>query len=529
MFVFRLSNILDEGIGHLMRMKHLADALDKQGCAVAFILDQACSFSNKLLSHYTLEYIAEPESIYYLNEKSDAEKCINILAKFQCRQLILDSYCLGYNFEYLLKNKSIKVIVFDDNERQHFCDVLVDQKWIGKNTSQRYQNLVPETCKRLLGPQYAILDPEYSEVTPSQRTHILFSLGGGGDLAIFTKLWQHIFRTSSLENIIFDVVIGPKAENSAALENLAEQYKNINLIKRTTSLAKYYARAKLFVGALGTSFYECSATSTPAITFSLSDNQQNDNKILEYLGHYLHIGSIDESDFSVLEKLIESAYLQIERLMKMQSSATIQVDAKGAYRLARILLGCEEPKALSFIEKNYAQGKMLTDDFKICPVTDTDINHYLSSRNRENNSERMTISTKIKPIDHYLWWFGQRRENFVLVKRDQGNETPVLYIWQQALREKYLYGGWFTCGDNVDFSVAMLVLKWQLSHCENEYPEHIWLAVINKHNRFVNLLNQYVGFTALESNSLLKKVTQEIFPLALDDEFNFVYLNSNLK
>jgi UDP-2,4-diacetamido-2,4,6-trideoxy-beta-L-altropyranose hydrolase len=524
MFAVRISNIIDKGIGHLMRMKHLADALTKQGSNIVFILDQPCEFSDKLLNHYIVEYIAEAESNYSFNEQNDAGKCVKILARYQCQQLILDSYCLGYNFEQVLKRQSIKVIVFDDNEREHFCDVLVDQKWTGRTTAQRYQNLVAERCERLLGPQYAILDPQYCDVINSQETHILFSLGGGGDLLIFTQLWQHMESSALLKNIIFDVVVGPRAENSEAIDSLAEQYSNINIIKNSTSLAKYYARAKLFVGALGTSFYECSATSTPAITFSLSDNQQNDNKILEYLGHYLHLGSLDTSDFSALALLIESAYQQVERLIKMQSSATIQVDGKGAHRLASILLGCEKPQELNFIEKNYVEGEMLTNHFKICPVTDTEINYYLLSRNRENNSERMTIATKIKPIEHYLWWFSQSRENYLLVKKENDCYSPVLYIWQQTFREKYLYGGWFTCGDNVGFSVAMLVLKWQLLHCKNKYPGHIWLAVINKKNGFVNLLNQYMGFKAVEDNSIFKDVTQEIFPQALDTEFNFVYL-----
>ena len=76
------------------------------------------------------------------------------------------------------------------------------------------------------------------------------------------------------------------------------------------------------------------------------------------------------------------------------------------------------------------------------------------------------------------------------------------------------------------FNLAMLTLQWQLEFCKASHPNAIWLAVIHKDNKFVNLLNRYMGFVAIPIHSKEYKVTQQLFPLA-DEKFNFVMWDPN--
>lgn len=46
-------------------------------------------------------------------------------------------------------------------DRPHDCDLLLDQNLYTAMES-RYENLVPSTCKKLLGPKYALLRPEFA-------------------------------------------------------------------------------------------------------------------------------------------------------------------------------------------------------------------------------------------------------------------------------------------------------------------------------------------------------------------------------
>ena len=61
-----------------------------------------------------------------------------------------------------------KLLVIDDLGRSPapggLC--LLDQNFFGEFTHQRYQGLVPQHCRQLLGPYYALLGPEYAQLHP---------------------------------------------------------------------------------------------------------------------------------------------------------------------------------------------------------------------------------------------------------------------------------------------------------------------------------------------------------------------------
>jgi hypothetical protein len=165
--------------------------------------------------------------------------------------------------------------------------------------------------------------------------------------------------------------------------------------------------------------------------------------------------------------------------------------------------------------------KIIAGNLMLRPVVDKDINDYLIARNRPDNSWRMTITKKISRAEHYCWWFSQQRQSFAL---EQDGEV-LLYLWQQKftiLQQSYWIGGWFAASDKVNFSHAQLVLDWQLKKTATESPQTIWLAVINKENKFVNLLNQRAGFVPLQDNSEAYQAACQLFPKADAKTFNFV-------
>ncbi|MDB2356416.1 hypothetical protein N9V89_04250 [Pseudoalteromonas sp.] len=525
MFAIRITNKQDNGIGHLMRMKHLASALKQHHLGVHFILDDLCQFSKTLYQDFKVA------DVRWQNYEKDALLTIKYMHQNSLSHLIVDSYTLPLEYEQLIKDSGFTLTIIDDNERQHICDFLIDYKWVGPNTNSRYESLVPAECNRLLGPSYCILDPTYRTVEkrtlePQSPVRVLFSLGGGGDLFIIRKTFEGLSK-SIKENVFFDIVVGPYATNKDTIYALGQAHPNINVLENVTCLKGYYERASLFVGALGTSFYECAATQTPAITFSLEDNQTNDIGILEWLGHYLHINDISIDDFARLGELISIALSELPRLQLLVAKRKISVDGDGARRIANALV-CEDKSKNCFFtaEQDCEVHTELTDSLVVCQVDDTYINSYLAARNLPSNSVRMTVQSNIKPLDHYLWWFNQSRSNFVITDRKGSKQSPSLYIWHNLYKDKYLYGGWFSCNHDVPLPIAMLALQWQLDFCKGSHPEAIWLAVIHKDNKFVNLLNKYMGFVATPTDSIEYKTTQKLFPLA-DEQFNFVMWDPN--
>lgn len=537
MFAFRIAT--GQGIGHLMRMKWIALELQQRGQASIFILDQN---ANDLT-----EYLQEIDSqIYYVpstfaqNEIEDANFCLQIINQFpDIKNIILDSYELGLDWQKQIKSDGLNLVVFDDLAREHLCDLLFDQKWQGENTHKSYDGRLPEHCQAYLGPDYCMLAPKYRGQHTSKETNflkdskpkLLLSLGGGGDLSLLVGLLSELFALDNSPSIEVELVIGPQAQNVQLAEAITAKHANVKLLYQPTCLAEHYFDADLFVGALGTSLYELAATKTPAITFSLADNQQNKYQDLASLGHYLHLPYIPNDNLNRLAQLIVVAFDNLPRLKELRSEPAIDINAEGVSRICDILLSTEplkEPMAIKLEQRVHQYSHHFNDNISIRKVTDRDINHYLESRNMPNNAERMTVKTEIDPLEHYIWWFSNKRESYVLCQ----DHKPLLYIWHGVYpleNTDYLYGGWFTAKGEVPFNIAMLALKWQLEHTESLYPNGHWLAVINKNNKFVNLLNQYMGFSDIEINSLQYKVTQTLFPKATDDVFNYVELDFRQK
>lgn len=518
--VARISTQL--GIGHLMRTKWLLLELQQLGAQITLLLDE----NGKELRAFYTELACDVEIIKstFCDEQITAE----IIKRVGADYLLIDHYDLGLSFEsYIRQYTACQIIVFDDLARKHDCDYLIDAKWDGEQTQSRYENKLPRHCQQFLGPDYALLSEQYIDVAQTNfdnesELRVMCSMGGGGDMLTWVALIQ-AHQRSCAQSINFVVIVGPQAKNISELKRFALAHSNIQLIEKPKSLAPFYKSTSLFIGALGTSLYELAALKIPAITFSIAPNQKNDILALEALGHYFHLDSLSTQDAVKLGENLSVFLHNINRLKQLRDFAQVKVDGLGVKRIAAKLIGSNlcEPASHELTLDNI-EKEVLSGGFSVRKVADADVNRYLIARNLPNNADKMTISKEIPRLGHYIWWLSNNRQSFVIEKEG----VPVIYIWHDLYNGKYLYGGWFTCEGNVSLPEAMLALQWQLKHCKQVYPNATWLAVIHKENRFVNLLNQYMGFKTTPVSSDAYLSTKAIFPYA-DEKFNFVMLENN--
>jgi UDP-2,4-diacetamido-2,4,6-trideoxy-beta-L-altropyranose hydrolase len=518
--VARISTQL--GIGHLMRSKWLLLELQQRGAHITLVLDE----NGEELSAFYTELACNVEII--TPTLCDKQITAEIMKRVCADYLLIDHYDLGLSFEsYIRQSVVCQIIVLDDLARKHDCDYLIDAKWDGKQTQSRYENKLPLHCQQFLGPKYALLSDQYIDDTQTNfedkpELTVMCSMGGGGDMLTWVTLIQ-AHQRSSAQSIGFVVIVGPQAKNISELARFASAHSNIQLIENPKSLVPFYKSANLFIGALGTSLYELAALKIPAITFSISQNQENDILALEALGHYFHLDSLSTQDTVKLGENISVFLLNINRLKRLRSFTKIKVDGLGVKRIASKLMGSNlcEPASQELTLDNI-EREALSGCVSIRKVADADVNRYLIARNLPNNADKMTVSKEIPRLGHYIWWLSNNRQSFVIEKEG----VPVIYIWHDLYNGKYLYGGWFTCEGNVSLPEAMLALQWQLKHCKQVYPNATWLAVIHKENRFVNLLNQYMGFKTTPVSSAAYLSTKAIFP-HVDEKFNLVMLENN--
>ncbi|KZN54974.1 hypothetical protein [Pseudoalteromonas luteoviolacea] len=521
MIVFRVDTRC--GLGHFMRMKWLACELEKQDQKTLFLVDD-CDISRTFMSPLQAELVTIPR---FSDSEQDATWCKKYLSSIEdaVTWVVVDGYELDSRWESIVLELGIKLLSVDDLERPHVGDCVLDMKWLGAETESRYQRLMDPKAHRLLGPQYAILAPEYLPEAQQQNTvkrdnNITFALGGGGNW----HLLEGVIEQLCSQALQIQLVFGPKATGTENLLLLSEQNENLKTLSAPASLAECYARTGLFVGALGTSLYELAATKTPSLTFSLAQNQENRIEDLEELGHYFHISDLLSLPVEKVVSLITTLYTHRAEIEALRQSPKVNVDGRGASRITDYLLNSKADFLANEIGTSSALGEVVTEissSIKVRKIYDEDVNRYLNARNRDENMWRMTVTDKISKVDHYNWWFNNARQSYVL----EQNGKALIYVWHQLRKHEgrdYLYGGWFAACDDVNFAHAQIILDWQLNYCAKLYPKGIWLAVINKDNRFVNLLNQKEGFISLIEGSKEYFLTQQIFAQADASEFNFV-------
>ncbi len=119
----------------------------------------------------------------------DAQQTSAELASWQPDWLVMDHYALDQRWEVALKPCYQKLMVIDDlADRTHSCDLLLDQN-LGR-LPEDYAGLLPPNCQLLIGPQYALLRPEFvrlrdyslqrrANAHPPTIIQLLITMGGG--------------------------------------------------------------------------------------------------------------------------------------------------------------------------------------------------------------------------------------------------------------------------------------------------------------------------------------------------------------
>jgi UDP-2,4-diacetamido-2,4,6-trideoxy-beta-L-altropyranose hydrolase len=357
---FRTDASLQIGTGHVMRCLTLARALRDRGAHCRFICREHLGHMLELIRQAGFEAIAlpmlEPDNLAdtLVNERvlahaqwlgttwqMDAEQTIVALGGVQPDWLIVDHYALDDRWEEQLRPHCSKIMVIDDlADRQHDCDILLDQNLIA-NLEYRYDTLLPGHCARLLGPEYALLQPQYADLHPRtpprlgpiQRIMVYF---GGADRDNLTGRTIEAFLSLDYADIALDVVINPTGLHAAAVREQINGYKNISIYENLPSLAPLMVQADLAIGAGGATSWERCCLGLPALVITTADNQRAVAAELHHLGCHILIGDQDTvSEGVLIEKLKE--WLTRGSIGEISLICRLLVDGRGVERVCRFI------------------------------------------------------------------------------------------------------------------------------------------------------------------------------------------------
>lgn len=319
--IFRADASLDIGTGHVMRSLTLADKLRGRGGKCHFICR---AYPGNMIAEIrrrgfeATELAMEPVGNPSVGESDetplahaawlgcdwrvDAEQTLCTLRAMNPDILVIDHYAIDFRWEEVLRPHVGRMMVIDDlADRRHVCDFLLDQNWFGHDMSCRYQELIPDHCVTMLGPQYALLKPEYETLRAlmpprdGEVRRVLVFMGGSDPTNETGKVIDALAQPE-LANLLLDVVIGVNHPDPRSVVRKAAARPATHVYSGLPSLAGWMARADLMIGAGGSTNWERMCLGLPAVVVTIADNQVQMNHALMAAKYIDLLGSKDEVD-----------------------------------------------------------------------------------------------------------------------------------------------------------------------------------------------------------------------------------------
>jgi UDP-2,4-diacetamido-2,4,6-trideoxy-beta-L-altropyranose hydrolase len=261
------------GSGHVMRCLSLADGLRRHGASVSFVSRSLPGHLAALVTgrgHDVISVGAAEPAPY-----DPADAALDDLP--HCDWLVVDHYGLDARWETSMRARASKVLVIDDlADRTHDCDVLLDQN-VHADAAGRYAGRVPPHAELLLGPQFALLRPEFraARERTSPRAgdvrRVLVSFGGT-DPTNETGDAIEALAAALPDLAHVDVVIGAGHARRADVEAACLRHGYACHVQ-SDAMGELMAAADLALGAGGVSTWERCCVGLPALAVAVASNQ----------------------------------------------------------------------------------------------------------------------------------------------------------------------------------------------------------------------------------------------------------------
>ncbi len=335
------------GSGHIARCLTLARVLRKQGSHVAFACRQLPGHRLDALSAEGFETFALPE--FYPGE--DPQQAIESMLPWQADidaldllledhaefdWIIVDHYGLDHHWQTAARRWAPRIAAVDDlATRRYSVDLLLNQNLSG--LSDNYMPLLPEGCRTLLGPRYAMLREEFDcpaiDIKPEAR-RVLVNFGGF-DAAMQTH--HAMLALADFTELEVDFVAGVDNPAWAQMQTLAQTRPNWRLHSFVSDFHQRMTEADLFIGAGGGTSWERAALGLPTICIAVSNNQQVNGEVMAAAGAHVFMGAREQVSVTQLRDAIGFVAGNFYLRQSLAERSRQMVDGRGALRVAAAL------------------------------------------------------------------------------------------------------------------------------------------------------------------------------------------------
>lgn len=340
-----------------MRCLTLADELQQRGAEVTFVCREHPGHLISIIEGKGFpvvrlqqegEYGATTDDVAHavwlgVSWQQDAAETIAAVKNGSAQWLIVDHYALDRRWEMALRPHIDQIMVIDDlADRPHDCELLLDQN-LSPAMETRYENLLPGECKKLYGPKYALLRPEFAKVRKAlpqrdgQIRRVLVFFGGIDSTNETAKALQTLAVIDDRQFEV-DVVVGAGSQHKEQIKNLCAEHAGFHYHCQINNMAELMTAADLAIGAGGTATWERCAAGIPAIIMAVADNQRELAETGARNGLFFYLGEARAVSAQKLLTALQFCLDSKEMLRFYTENCLETVDAKGVRRVANLLM-----------------------------------------------------------------------------------------------------------------------------------------------------------------------------------------------
>lgn len=320
-----------------MRCLTLADELHRAGAQIEFVCRDLPGNLNSLIDEhrFLLHHLSEKRS----DQAVDATATQEILKTADPLDwVIVDHYDLDHTWHTLMRSHTKQIMVIDDlADRHHDCDLLLDQNLYFRR-EYRYLQLIPDSCRTLLGPTYALLRPEFAEIRRRLRrrdgsiNRVLISMGGADSNNVTVKALTAL-KLINRTDIAVDVVAGAANPHIEDIEKRCRPIHRCNLHHPARNMADLMAKADLAITASGSTTWERCCLGLPALFMATSDNEIELAQSCSRLDIGKYLGRHNEVSVDAIHRELRDVLEKPDLIQNWSIKAASLVDGLGAKRV----------------------------------------------------------------------------------------------------------------------------------------------------------------------------------------------------
>ena len=313
------------GLGHVYRCINLAKNLKKN--KLFFLIEDYGNIVNNILkkNNYKNIFVLQNK----LNLKQEIKKTIETIKENKIDVIVIDKYNLKQDYIDEIRKFAKTVVITDLNQKRISADLLING-FIGfKN--EKIINKFGTKC--LLGPQYQIIDGEFSKRKKTKKKNTLLITFGGFDE---NKIIDFILEPLSeyLDKIKTKIILSPATSKSKKIKNFERMFKKeLTIIPKTNSMFKEISESEYGLCSGGITTYEFASKGIFFGIICQVEHQKLTAKKWQNKKMATNLGLIDEINYKKIKKFLDDILRKKHpnKIMKI-------VDGKGSQRVASEIL-----------------------------------------------------------------------------------------------------------------------------------------------------------------------------------------------